>query len=567
MSIEQDLRRAWEATLGGGSSEDAHAGFFELGGDSMLVVQLWCRIEAFYAGDIDVDAFFAKPTFATMLAILSQHEAAPARDERSTVSTSQSAAPFWPMSAALHRRLLLLVATSGGERPTADRLVASFHASGSKIPIFFVCPADHEVKGLAAHLGSDQPLYVFRSGQRDVYPSEEEVQSLALRYVDDLIDVYPRGPILIGGSCQSGMVALAMAEHLRRRQRDVPLLILTEWHFGLQCYSGRALLLYGREGCGAALYRAFAASEPSWRRSFEELTVVDVPGDHLSLLERDCASTVTAIAKHFDRALALPTRFLPEDARSAHITVKDLPCSLSPGETRTLHVEVENTSWISWSTALQGGLVLANCWLDNEGAVVVKVDALAALAKLDPGERETLALQVTAPQISACYSLVIDVSTEEDLLQDRRSTGAFVSRIEVTDPLFNPVAQQDGPAETLYVVADGTVLRGMVQPRDAHFIVPGGTRELRIVSRAFPAVKPDLRTLGVIINKIAISNRTGQCEIPLDDPALASGFHPMETHGAQSWVWTSGTAHLKTDLCTGTADLFMLHLGGQFEFS
>ncbi len=137
--------------------------------------------------------------------------------------------------------------------------------------------------------------------------------------------------------------------------------------------------------------------------------------------------------------------------------------------------------------------------------------------------------------------------------------------------------------DPIWLVADGRVVRGLVEARAARFIVPAGTRDLRLAS---PTRTPsetdsppgadllpgatlppgaDLRRLGVAINGIAIEADGFTTPVALDDPGLFAGFHAIERNGDGTWRWSDGEAHLADALwarCAGGA--FMLHLGGLF---
>ncbi len=55
----------------------------------------------------------------------------------------------------------------------------------------------------------------------------KSVESIADHYVDALVNFQPTGPFLLGGYCVGGVIALAMADNLRARGREVgPLLII-----------------------------------------------------------------------------------------------------------------------------------------------------------------------------------------------------------------------------------------------------------------------------------------------------------------------------------------------------
>jgi hypothetical protein len=107
-----------------------------------------------------------------------------------------------------------------------------------------------------------------------------------------------------------------------------------------------------------------------------------------------------------------------------------------------------------------------------------------------------------------------------------------------------------GIAETtdsdLHLVADGAIIRAASGTR---FILPVGTREVRIVSRAAcpAATTPggDRRMLGVAVSGIRLRGANGRwMDIPMTDPALSIGFHAAEGTPGAAHRWTDGAALL-----------------------
>ena len=70
-------------------------------------------------------------------------------------------------------------------------------SQGSLPPIFCVVNAEYEFANLAAALGPEQPVYAFRSLYFVPDCDEDLIQALALRYVKDLEQVYPDGPLFL----------------------------------------------------------------------------------------------------------------------------------------------------------------------------------------------------------------------------------------------------------------------------------------------------------------------------------------------------------------------------------
>jgi acyl carrier protein len=235
-AIEPRLAQIWRDALNITGDLDRNASFFDLGGDSLRSVMLHEAVEQQFGKQISPEDFFAEPTFSTLLKLVASG------GELTASGTAEATVP-WPLPADLRGKLLRAFAVWDGNRPTRDKLVASLNVDGGKIPLFWVFQEAVEFRKVASALGQDQPLYAFRSGLGLLSYSENEIQAFALRYVSEIEEVCPEGPVFVGGTCQGAVIALAMAQHLLRRKRHVPLLILMEWGFPLQPYSEPVLLI------------------------------------------------------------------------------------------------------------------------------------------------------------------------------------------------------------------------------------------------------------------------------------------------------------------------------------
>lgn len=119
----------------------------------------------------------------------------------------------------------------------------------------------------------------------------------------------------------------------------------------------------------------------------------------------------------------------------------------------------------------------------------------------------------------------------------------------------------------LHVVADGQTIRPHLSDLSAHFILPAGARDVRLVSQtSVPAhVMPgttDDRRLGVPVGALTIGNgEHGFRTIPLDDPQLETGFYAMDDDGnGTSWRWTDGSASLPASLWTSESGVVFLQV-------
>ncbi|MCC7407490.1 MAG: hypothetical protein IT442_05425 [Phycisphaeraceae bacterium] len=184
------MAEIWEAVLGVrglGLDDD----FFELGGDSLLGVDVLLRVEQ---------------TFDLSLS---------------------------PSSLIEHSSLRSFTAVvAAGSAPATRSPLVSVRAVGSRSPLFLVHPATGSPAcfGLLARLlHPEQPVYAFRSPGLlgECWPLTS-VPAMARRYVRELLAVAPRGPYLLGGASAGGLIAMEMARQLTQSGRDVTRVILID---------------------------------------------------------------------------------------------------------------------------------------------------------------------------------------------------------------------------------------------------------------------------------------------------------------------------------------------------
>jgi aspartate racemase len=161
--------------------------FFDLGGHSLLGIQLLARVEDLFGGSLALKELYLAPTVAEM-AVLLQVEA-PSK-ELTNLSIIQP--------------------------------------DGERFPLFCV----HGDEGnfyLPKYLGKDQPFYGFFHQGEDGYPLPySEVQSIAAHFISELKQVRPEGPYQLAGYSFGGLVAFEMAQQLQEAGDTVPMVMLLD---------------------------------------------------------------------------------------------------------------------------------------------------------------------------------------------------------------------------------------------------------------------------------------------------------------------------------------------------
>ena len=281
--LERRLAAIWEELLdvrGVGRGD----GFFDLGGHSLLTVQLLARIERDLGRRLPLAALFRGATLASLAAEI---RSAPA---------ARVAPPLVPLR-------------EGGE----GRPFFWFHALDGRTLCY----------GPLSGRLSGRPLYGLETEDAGA-----SLEALAARYAEALAAAQPRGPYLLGGWSFGGIVAWETARRLEERGKEVALLVLIDSrppdpaaaiHARLEALGSYrpgpvngpvALFLAGDRPRGedadlAALWRPLTLGG---------LDVETLPGDHFSLLQEPA---VAALAGKIQQKIDLKDRRVPYGGESS----------------------------------------------------------------------------------------------------------------------------------------------------------------------------------------------------------------------------------------------------------
>ncbi|MDB6019360.1 MAG: hypothetical protein JWR19_3849 [Pedosphaera sp.] len=186
---EEMLCKIWEDLLRL-ERVGVHDNFFELGGHSLLAVRLFAEVEKQTGRKLPLVTLFQNSTVEQLAEALCQQ--------------------------------------SGAARSS----VVAIQSQGSKPPLFLIHGAGGDVlwgyANLAAHLGSDQPVYGIKS--RALSGAEEFacLEDMAAFYVRQVRRLQKQGPYQLGGYCFGGNVAYEMACQLQAEGEVVSLVALLD---------------------------------------------------------------------------------------------------------------------------------------------------------------------------------------------------------------------------------------------------------------------------------------------------------------------------------------------------
>lgn len=188
--LEYQLKGIWEELLHVspiGRKDD----FFELGGHSLLAVRMMDRIAEVWGTKLPVATLFNGATIECLSAALRQQH-------------------------GLDFSSMLVEIQSGGSKPPFFFLSGDYTTGG------LYC------KNLARHLGADRPFYALRPHGLDGETVPETVEAMATAYLNVLRAFKPRGPYMLGGYCNGGIVAFELARQLHAQGETVDALVLIE---------------------------------------------------------------------------------------------------------------------------------------------------------------------------------------------------------------------------------------------------------------------------------------------------------------------------------------------------
>lgn len=110
--------------------------------------------------------------------------------------------------------------------------VVAVQPAGSKNPFFFL---HGDFKGgaffcfpLSRDVGSDQPFYALEPYSFDGQPVPPSVEAMAAAHIRSMCAIQPKGPYLLGGFCNGGVVVYEMARQLQAIGEAVDLVVVID---------------------------------------------------------------------------------------------------------------------------------------------------------------------------------------------------------------------------------------------------------------------------------------------------------------------------------------------------
>lgn len=185
-NIERTLAAIWGRVLNA-SDIGIHDDFFDLGGHSLIGIQLLGSVEQQFNKTLPLKSLFEAPTIAQFAELLK----------------GEGAAHDW-------KNLSLI------------------QPEGEGLPIFCV-HGDEASHFIPKYIGNSRPFYAFfHQGEDGSRIEHTTVENIAAHFIKELKQAKPQGPYLLTGYSFGGIVAYEMAQQLTATGDDVPMLVLLD---------------------------------------------------------------------------------------------------------------------------------------------------------------------------------------------------------------------------------------------------------------------------------------------------------------------------------------------------
>ena len=180
----------------------------------------------------------------------------------------------------------------------------------------------------------------------------EVLDTVCNRYLWEMLALQVGPTLVLGGTCQGGILALSIARRLKQIGRAPALLALLEWSYSYGSYAEPTLFIYGEESYTAQIYQRPETSRIKWREDFPRSMVASIPGKHGELEGSD--ECIACLVKMLNERVgpALAARLVQSTAKTKELEAK-LALSEAKGEVKRLRVALKARAMRERSTQLK----------------------------------------------------------------------------------------------------------------------------------------------------------------------------------------------------------------------
>jgi len=417
LDIEGKIVRIWHDLLKTGGDIARDADFFELGGDSLLALRMSLLLESEFGVPVRIEKMESRLSVAELARTLSGLAATPNSEDCSVSHGAEM--PGW-----LADRLGELVRSWPGSPAVPGGLVRRLGGARDGTPIFWCMQTAQEAVNFEEAFNKSRPLYAMRSGMFVVDYGTSAADTLIERYIAEIERICPVGPLVLGGTCQGVIIALAITRRFVSEGREVKLLVAADCGFMEICGGLPApvpVAWFAATYSRFNPYRSFRHPEVGLQKLAPHGLLLDrIAADYARIMH---PPAIKELADGVEAALGWAEL---QGARASNdfslISSDQYQCGLySPQKELEIHVSeyfdiavrLKNTSPVNWGAFETSGLTLGNQWLSDRGEIIAISDGRLPLPRpIAPGERAYLTLKVLAPQKPGNYLVEVDLIEE-----------------------------------------------------------------------------------------------------------------------------------------------------------
>ena len=261
--LEEQLTQIWAEVLNV-PSVGIQDNFFDLGGFSLLGMELFTKLEHFLGGNVPDDAVFLLSTVEKMAEIITNSSLHPVTTNNNNNSNSDFILPQSAVNG-------LKIAAASSRIPLLAPHSVFLHTNnlGTR-PTLFWCfnRPDREMMPLTAALGPSRPIVGFFAGDKIFDYTQQSVLQCAHYFIEQLPTLNPDQPFLLAGHCRGAAVALDMAKILLQTHKiKVHLLLMEYFEPAMFDYPDNYTLIYGKQSSLQA-HKSFHYGQIGWRERF-----------------------------------------------------------------------------------------------------------------------------------------------------------------------------------------------------------------------------------------------------------------------------------------------------------
>ena len=454
---ETRLAHIWQEVLWLEQDISVNDNFFDLGGHSLLSVQLINKIEAEFKQDLPLQTLFQLGTIAEIAKILDGKKSSIQLVEEPIQSTPQKFNQA-QLNPEIYQKLLAYTAAWQGTRANPRSLLFGHNLQGEQKPLFWVCQGSRELSQLAKYLDPQQPIYGMRSTHLIIKFDQKIVRELADYYAEKIIEIQPQEPYFLGGNCQSSSIAFYIAESLQKRGKQVGLLCLLE-NSTYRSYKGKIAFICGRDNYKLNPYLKFFEPEKTWENIYPLGFVTKmISGMHGHYFNepyvQELAQVITELLNQTQAEIKLQKQVFNSEKYQAQIDV-DCPKILPLNQTINLTVKIKNISSVDWVKNKFISLKVANHWLSKSASNKSKnnqyvkwIDGNTSLEKTIVSEEElAVNLKIKTPDKEGEYTLEIDLLEDGITWFSRKGSQTYQEIVQI---------QENVQPAKKYLVADNS---------------------------------------------------------------------------------------------------------------